>query len=163
MWQAPVRVLDVYTDSDWAGCVRTRKSTSGGIMKLGQHVVSHWSRTQANIALSSGEAELNGALKGACEALAVRSMCWDWNQDLSICLYGDSSASRGILQRRGFGKMKHLSVKQLWLQSYVDEEEIRVVKIPRKQNMSDLMTHQWTRGEGYEHMRNAGVRISTAK
>ena len=27
--------LDVYTDTDWAGCIRTRKSTSGGCILLG--------------------------------------------------------------------------------------------------------------------------------
>ena len=48
---------DVYTDTDWAGCARTRKSTSGGCLMLGQHVIKCWSATQASLALSSGEAE----------------------------------------------------------------------------------------------------------
>ena len=43
--------LEVYTDTDWAGCPRTRKSTSGGCLMIGGHM------TQASIALSSGEAE----------------------------------------------------------------------------------------------------------
>ena len=73
-WQDPVDVLEVYTDSDWAGCRRTRKSTSGGIMLMGTHVIGHWCKTQANVALSSGEAELNAALKGGCEALGVKTM-----------------------------------------------------------------------------------------
>ena len=32
-------VIDAYSDSDWAGCIRTRKSTSGGVMMLGNGVV----------------------------------------------------------------------------------------------------------------------------
>ena len=43
-------------DSDWAGCVGTRRSTSGGVMKLGMHTVKTWASTQASVALSSGEA-----------------------------------------------------------------------------------------------------------
>ena len=39
--------LEVYTDTDWAGCVRTRKSTSGGCLMLGgsrhQVLVGHTS------------------------------------------------------------------------------------------------------------------------
>ena len=45
-------------ESDWAGCVRTRKSTSGSTVNvLGCHMVST-ARTQGTLALSSGEAEL---------------------------------------------------------------------------------------------------------
>ena len=45
--------LDVYSDTDWAGRARTRKSTSGGIVYHGAHVLKFWSSTQSTIALSS--------------------------------------------------------------------------------------------------------------
>ena len=32
-----VSQLDVYIYTDWAGCPRTRKSTSGGCLMLGKH------------------------------------------------------------------------------------------------------------------------------
>ena len=31
--------VDVYSDTDWAGCVRTRRSTSGGCIVLGPHLI----------------------------------------------------------------------------------------------------------------------------
>ena len=31
-WRSPTVGLYVYTDSDWGGCTRTRKSTSGGVI-----------------------------------------------------------------------------------------------------------------------------------
>ena len=37
--------IDVYSDTDWAGCIRTRKSTSGGCLMLGKHVIKTWSST----------------------------------------------------------------------------------------------------------------------
>ncbi len=37
--------LDVYSDTDWAGCPRTRKSTSGGCVMLGTHCRKSWSST----------------------------------------------------------------------------------------------------------------------
>ena len=49
--------LKVYSDSNWAGCIATRKSTQGGAILFGQHCVKTWSSTQGVIALSSGEAE----------------------------------------------------------------------------------------------------------
>mgnify|MGYP000446280345 FL=1 len=54
----------VYTDSDWAGDVKTRKSTSGGVACRGSHTISWWCKLQSNIALSSCEAELNASLNG---------------------------------------------------------------------------------------------------
>ena len=50
--------IEVYSDTDFAGCKETRKSTSGGVIMIGGHTIRHWSRTQSTIALSSGEAEL---------------------------------------------------------------------------------------------------------
>ena len=63
-WQT-VDHVDVYADSDWAGCPRTRKSTSGGCAILGAHPIKTWSSTQSSLALSSGEAEFNGVVRGA--------------------------------------------------------------------------------------------------
>ena len=57
--------VEVYTDTDWAGCPRTRKSTSGGCVMLGSHMIKSWSSTQSGVALSSGEAEFNGVVRGA--------------------------------------------------------------------------------------------------
>lgn len=48
--------LDVYCDSDHAGCLATRKSTSGLAMKWGQHTIRTSLAIQGVIALSSGEA-----------------------------------------------------------------------------------------------------------
>ena len=31
--------LDIYVDSNWAGCRRIRKSTSGGVIMLGSHIL----------------------------------------------------------------------------------------------------------------------------
>ena len=50
--------LTGFSDSDWAGCKKTSKSTSGGAIKSGSHCIKTWSTTQKNITLSSGEAEL---------------------------------------------------------------------------------------------------------
>ena len=61
--------LQVYVDSDWAGCRRTRKSTNGGCMLLNGACLKTWSTTQSVRAVSSGEAEYYAALKGASMAL----------------------------------------------------------------------------------------------
>ena len=63
-WQSMCSI-DVYTDTDWAGCPRTRKSTSGGCLLVGAHAIKTWSSTQSSVSLSSGEAEFYGVVRGA--------------------------------------------------------------------------------------------------
>ena len=74
-WQDSATVLLGYTDSDWAGCRRTRRSTSGGANLSVTYLLHHWSRSQAGVALSSGEADLNATLKLGCEILGIRQFC----------------------------------------------------------------------------------------
>ena len=63
--------LVAWTDSDWAGDVASRRSTSGGFITYRGAVMMHWSKCQSNIALSSAEAELNATVKGLSEIIGL--------------------------------------------------------------------------------------------
>ena len=106
-------VIDVYSDSDWAGCLRTRKSTSGGVMMLGDGVMKTWSNTQSTIAQSSGEAEYYALVRAAAEGLGMQSIMQDLGWKVRIRLWVDSSASKSISSRTGLGRVRHLEVKCL--------------------------------------------------
>ena len=45
----------------------------------------------------------------------------------------------GFLHRRGSGAVKHLTVKQLWLQEIFQGPDVETHKVPRKDNPSDLL------------------------
>ena len=86
----------VWVDSDWAGCKRTRKSTSGGLVMFGSHVIRSWSATQNVIALSSGEAEYYSMVKGASMCMGVKALGNDMNVIIgSIDVNTDASAEEG--------------------------------------------------------------------
>ena len=38
-WQEMPEVLTTFTDSDWAGCLKSARSTSGGVVCLGKHTI----------------------------------------------------------------------------------------------------------------------------
>ena len=134
-----VTELDVWTDSDWAGDVETRKSCSGGSLQLGTSTIHHWSKLQANVALSSGEAELNSAVKGISEAIGLRELLREILQvTLTIRIHVDASACKGMLLRHGTGKVKHLTTKQLWVQGVVQAYGMEVLKVPRAENSADI-------------------------
>ena len=88
------------------------------------------------VALSSAEAELHAALEMGCEILGISQFCREPGDDMEVKINGDSSAVKGILARRGCGKVKHLEVKQLWLQ-----EQVRSGKVDfQKDNPSGALT-----------------------
>ena len=96
--------LTVYVDTDSAGCHNTRKSKSGGAIVRGSNLLKRWKTLQQTIALSSGEAELKGIVKGAAEGLGLQSVGKDLNTELSVQLYTDSTAAIGMVNRKGLGR-----------------------------------------------------------
>ena len=123
-YQAESEHVNVYVDSDYAGCRVTRKSTSGGCVMIGDHFIRGWTKTQATIALSSGEAELMGMVRGTCEALGAVSLARDPGINTWGSLYTDSGAALGIAGRAGAGKVRHLDTSMLWIQQKQMREEV---------------------------------------
>ena len=139
-YQGASKFLDVWVDTDFAGCKRTRRSTNGGVITLGGHVVKSWSSTQAIVALSSGEAEYYGMVKGASMALGIQSMLADLGVEVTVRVRTDASAAKGIASRRGLGKIRHIEVHQLWLQEKVNSGAIQVMKVKGEGNLADALT-----------------------
>lgn len=77
-WQPSKSKLVTYSDADWAGCRTTRKFTTGGVVIVGQHMVTGWRKTQILIALSPGAPELYGTLKAAAETFGFMAICEDF-------------------------------------------------------------------------------------
>ena len=132
--------IDVFTDSDWAGCRLTRRSTSGGVLCVGGCTVKTWAKTQGSLALSSGEAEYYALVKGAAEALGLKALLADLGISATIHLAVDSSAAKSMASRTGLGKVRHMEVQFLWLQERVKRREVTVRKISGATNPADVLT-----------------------
>ena len=139
-WQDERPTVSVYTDSNWAGCLKTRKSTSGACLFNGNHLIRSYAKTQATIALSSGEAELYATVMASSEGLGLRAMMLDFAIDEIPHLFVDASAAIGICQRKGLGKIRHLDTQSLWIQDALREKRLSINKVLGTENPSDAMT-----------------------
>ena len=131
-WQeeSEAKRVQVFVDSDWAGCRVTRKSTSGGVLKVGQHIIRTWSSTQSTVATSSGEAELLSMYDGAARGVGLLSILSEMGVAPVLSLVQvrtDSAVAKSFTATRGLGKMKHVQVKLLWLQEQVHRGRLQVL------------------------------------
>ena len=106
----------------------------------GDHVVHFWCKLQDRVATSSAEAELKAVCKGVSELI----QCYHVGNFLAnftyrLSLHIDASACRGILLRQGAGALKHLSVRQLWVQEAIQDYQVDVQKIDRGVNLADFL------------------------
>ncbi len=132
--------INCCSDKNWAGCPRTRRSTSGGCLMLGQHLIKSWSTTQVPISLSSGEAEFYGVVTASSVALGYQAMMEDLGLKMAVRVWTDSSATMGICGRRGLGKLRHIDTQCLWIQQKVRRKDIELRKIRGDMNPADLFT-----------------------
>ena len=149
-WQEEATEICVFADSDWGGDRRSRKSTSGGAIMLGQHCVRTWSSTQSAIALSSAEAEfyaLVDAVLRAKGALGILSELGVSGVSPVAQVFTDSSAAKSFVSKRGLGRMRHIELRELWLQREVGEGRVIVRKVAGDQNPADAMTKFMSRSQ----------------
>ena len=148
--------IDVWIDTDFAGCKVTRRSTSGGVIMIGDHCVKTYSKTQESIALSSGESEFYGIVQAACHGLEVKGVYEDLGIPMKIRICTDSSAAKSIASRRGVGKVRHIDVRELWVQERTQRGDIEIVKVRGEDNLADILTKHVPRYLLDKHLRGIG-------
>ena len=84
--QLPVDTATLKVDSHHAGCLRTRRSTTGIAASHGKHVIKAASTSQTMIALSGGESEIYAVVRATATALGMKSMARDYGRDVKVAL-----------------------------------------------------------------------------
>ncbi len=123
---------------------------------LGNRCVKTYSLTQETIALSSGESEFYGIVKAATHGLGVKGLMMDMGLSVGVQVNTDSSAAKSIASRRGCGKVRHLEVRELWLQDRVAKGELKVKKVKGEDDIADILTKRVNRHLLDKRMESAG-------
>lgn len=151
--------MRVYVDANWAGCPRTRRSTTGVALMHGGHLIRSLSKTQTNIALSSAGAELYAIVAAASEGLGRQAMARDFGGTLKNDIFVDASAAIGIAQRKGFGRISHLDTQALWGQDAVRQKRVELIKVRGTQTPADMMTKYLDAGSLKDMMERLNLQI----
>jgi len=96
-------------------------------------------RRQQVESLSSTESEYYGAVSTVAEGKCIKELfAWlGYRVTWELCM--DSSGAKAVAQRQGVGKIRHLSVRTLWLQRET-QAGLKVTKILGLGNTADLGT-----------------------
>ena len=125
--QASTIEIQAFADSDWAGCTKTRRSTSGASLCLWGVTLATSSRTQATQALSSAEAELYAMGMAIQDALHPQSLLQELKltqlaKPFELTVYTDSSSGKALASKLGLTRSsKHVQLKFLFMQDLVAE------------------------------------------
>ena len=115
----------------------------GGVGMLGNHCIKTWSASQGPYDLSSAEAEVYAMIEAFTRAKGLLSLANEIGfRGLSNVMHlgTDSSAAKIFVSRRGLGKMRHIEIRDLWLQKEVLDGKVLVSKVLGTENPADLMT-----------------------
>ena len=74
-------------------------------------MVKSWSKEQAHIAFSSGEAELYAANYGAAQGKGLQSIMADLGWECGLAIQVDANATIGMLHRQGLGNFVTFTFK----------------------------------------------------
>ena len=77
---------------------------------------------------------------GCSEAKFAHNILKEVGLNVGLHLATDSSSAIYMVYRRGVGRVRHLGVKQLWLQEGLRAKEFTLTHVPGSQNVSDLFT-----------------------
>ena len=132
-----------YTDSDWAGSIDDRKSTSGYVFCLGTKPITWSSKKQSTIALSSAKAKYISATTAACEAIWLRKFLKDvkQGQKSATVIYCDNMSAIAMTKNPIFhSRSKHIELRHHFIRKLVEDKEIELQFCTTDDQLADIFT-----------------------
>ncbi|GLT64505.1 hypothetical protein SLA2020_369930 [Shorea laevis] len=134
--------LQVYMDSDWAGCLMTQRALQD-MFSFGSGVFCWNSSKQESVAQSTAEAEHIVAGAASNHAIWLRKILNDMGQpEVQPCVIQiDNKSAIAIAENPvQHGRTKHIHVKYHVIRQYVKEKEIKLLHCDSEVQAADILT-----------------------
>ena len=135
--------IEGFSDSDWAGCVDTRRSTSGFVWIMGGGAICWRSKLQSIVTLSSTEAEYVGATPAVQEVIWLRDLLRELEiiDDSPSLLNMDNRGAVSLTRGAGdSNRMKHIDIRYHFIRTHVECKRINTQYLPTDEMTADILT-----------------------
>ncbi|GJU68754.1 retrovirus-related pol polyprotein from transposon TNT 1-94 [Tanacetum coccineum] len=156
--------LTAFSDSDHAGCLDTRKSTSGGIQFLGGDKLVSWSsKKQDCTSMSSAKAEYVSLSACCAQVLWLRTQLTDYGFHFDkIPMYCDSKAAIAIsCNPVQHSRTKHIDVRYHFIKEHVEKGIVELFFVGTEYQLADLFTKALSEDRFKYLVRRLGMRCLT--
>jgi hypothetical protein len=135
--------LSGYTDSDFAGSLDDRKSTSGHVFQLGTNLISWASKKQPIVSISSAEAEYVAATSASCQAVWLRRILKDMSHTEKdpTPIFCDNTSAIALSKNHVFHKKsKHIDTRFHFIRELVNNGDIALQFCGSRDQLADIFT-----------------------
>jgi hypothetical protein len=149
-----------FTDSDHAGDLEKRKSTTGVLFFLGGNAITWSSQKQKVVSLSSCESEYIAAATGACQGVWLSMLIADlvYGDVKKFRLYIDNRSAEELSKNPVFHeRSKHIDTRYHYIRECVVDGVVEVKHVCTDEQLADILTKPLARIWFAELRRQLGV------